>query len=126
MAFEGDLSNLSLGDVLQTLAMTRQAGTFVIRGPSEERRLVFGARGFGLLTVRQDLRDRVGQYLLGKGKVSADVFEQTQKAIRRKKDAFVEDALFEKGVISEADILDARRYVGGEDIYDLFLWTQGT
>ena len=126
MAFEGDLSNLSLGDVLQTLAMTRQAGTFVIRGPSEERRLVFGPRGFGLLTVRKDVRDRVGGYLVGKGKVTPAAFEQAQKALRRKKDAVLEDTLCAGGSITEADVLEARRYVAGEDIYDLFLWTSGT
>ncbi|MCE9636635.1 MAG: PQQ-binding-like beta-propeller repeat protein [Planctomycetes bacterium] len=127
MAFEGDLQNLALGDVLQTLAMSRQTGTFVIRSASEERRLVFGPRGCGLLTARQALREHVGEYLVAKGKVTPEDLEQATKQARRKNNPAigVEDILRDKGTITEADVTDARRYVAGEDVYDLFLWQQG-
>lgn len=125
MAFEGDLSHLSLGDVLQTLAMSRQTGTFVIRGSSEERRLVFGPRGCGLLTVRQATRERVADYLVGRGKITEEVHDQVLRMARRRKETPLDDLLSEKAAVSEADLTEARRYVSAEEIYDLFLWTQG-
>lgn len=125
MAFEGDLSHLALGDVLQTLAMSRQTGTFILRGASEERRLVFGPRGVGLLTVRQVLRERAGEYLLGKGKVTPEAYEQAVKSSRRKKDVEVVQVLLERQAIDDKQVAEARRYVAAEEIYDLFLWSQG-
>ncbi|MCG3135239.1 MAG: Outer membrane protein assembly factor BamB [Planctomycetes bacterium] len=126
MAFEGDLRHLALGDVLQTLAMSRQMGTFVVRGPAEERRLVVGARGVGLLTVRHLLREVVGQYLLGRGKVAPDAYEQALRQFRRRKDGAVEDVLLEQGATTPEDVKSARHYVAAEEIYDLFLWREGT
>ena len=51
MAFEGDLSDLALGDIFQTLAMTRQTGTLVVKG-TEERRVAFGPSGISCLSKR--------------------------------------------------------------------------
>ena len=64
MAFEGDLSQLGLGDVLQTIAMSRQVGTFILRG-KEERRLGCSPRGVALLTSRKSLGLKIGAAVLG-------------------------------------------------------------
>src|SRR5687767_4044316 len=121
MAFEGDLRHLSLGDVLQTLAMSRQVGTFIVRSPTEERRLSFGSRGCGLLTVRSAIREKVGEWLRGRGKCSAEDLEAAKKLQRRRKDVPVEDLLLESAQVTEADIKSARNYMAAEEIYDLFL-----
>jgi outer membrane protein assembly factor BamB/tetratricopeptide (TPR) repeat protein len=126
MAFEGDLSHLALGDVLQTLAMSRQAGIFVVRGPDEERRLVFGPRGCGLLTVRSAVRERVAAYLVGRGTVPSAEHEQAQRTAKRRKDGAIDEILRDQGSVTDADLLEARRYVAADEIYDLFLWSQGS
>ena len=58
MAFEGDLSRLPLGDVFQTLSMTRQHGILVVRG-HEERRLAVGLKGMALASARPSHGERI-------------------------------------------------------------------
>jgi hypothetical protein len=127
MAFEGDLSNLALGDVLQTLAMSRQAGTFVVRSQNEERRLVFGPRGMGLLSPRPRVHDRVASYIQGHGMVTPGAFDEAVRAVRRRRASGlpVEEALREQGALTDDDILAARRYVAGEELHELFAWRVG-
>ena len=52
MAFEGDLSNLAVGDIFQTLGMNRQSGTLVVNHKGVERRFYFSEDGVSLLTSR--------------------------------------------------------------------------
>lgn len=124
MAFEGDLSHLSLGDVLQTLAMSRQAGTFVVRG-TEERRLVLGERGVGLHSVRSAIREKVVAYLLGRGYATPGDVDLATKTQRRRRDASIEDLLVEANAVTDKAVREARRYAAAEEIHDLFLWREG-
>lgn len=124
MAFEGDLSNLQLGDIFQTLAMTRQTGTFVVRG-REERRISFTERGIALLSARPSLGRWVARHLHGTGKVTQEELDAALEAVRRRPDEFVGDALLAAGACDEGDLLRSKRYVAAEEIYDLFAWSEG-
>lgn len=124
MAFEGDLSHLSLGDVLQTLAMSRQQGTFVVRGP-EERRLLLCEKGVGLLTVRSALKEKVTAYLVGRGYATPGDVDLAAKTQRRRRDAAIEDLLVEANAVTEKAVREARRYAAAEEIHDIFLWREG-
>jgi outer membrane protein assembly factor BamB/tetratricopeptide (TPR) repeat protein len=124
MAFEGDLSNLSLGDVLQTIAGSRQIGTFVIRG-AEERRLGCGPEGLALLSARPSLALLLGKVLVGTGKVSAEQLDEALKVQRRRRDARIGEILEELGACTAEDVRGARRYIAAEEIYELFMWREG-
>src|ERR1700733_4856935 len=100
MAFEGDLSNLSLGDVLQTIAMSRQVGTFVIRG-EEERRLGCGPSGVSLLSSRSSLGLRMGAVLCGTGKVTKEQLDHALKVQRRRRDVQLGAILVEAGACND-------------------------
>ncbi len=124
MAFEGDLSELQLGDVLQTLAMTRQYGTLVVRG-HEERRIGCAERGLVLLTVRPSHGERIARHLAGTGKLGQNALEEARRIARRRRGALLDDVLLEEGAVSEADLRASRRYVAQEDVFELFMWRQG-
>ncbi len=124
MAFEGNLRDLEFGDVVQTLSMTRQYGTLVVRGP-EERRVAFTERGMVLLSARPSHGERVGRYLLGRGRVTADALETARRATRRATEAALGDALLEAGAVTEEHLAEARRYVAEDDLFDLFRWSEG-
>jgi hypothetical protein len=126
MAFEGDLRHLSLGDVLQTLAMSRQVGTFIVRSPAEERRLAVGPAGCGLLNLRPSLRVKVAAWLRGRGRVSDEDLQAALQSQKRRKDTSVEEILLESGVITPEDVAAARSYICLEEIFDLFLWKEGS
>src|SRR6185436_11154943 len=108
MAFEGDLSNLSLGDVLQTIAMSRQVGTFVIRS-AEERRLACGPKGVALMSERTSLGLKLGAVLVGTGKAAHEQVEHALKVQRRRRDVLVGQLLVENGACSEDDVRTACR-----------------
>ncbi len=126
MAFEGDLRHLSLGDVLQTLAMSRQVGTFIVRSPSEERRLAVGPAGCGLLNLRPSLRVKVAAWLRGRGRVSDADFQAAVQSQKRRKDTSLEEILLDAGAITPEDVAAARSYICLEEIFDLFLWKEGS
>ena len=69
MAFEGDLTNLGLADIFQTLGMNRQSGTLVVRHGDMERRFYFTDDGVSLLTSRSARKFRLGNLLVGMGKI---------------------------------------------------------
>src|SRR4051812_28405682 len=103
MAFEGDLSNLSLGDVLQTIATTRQVGTFVIKGV-DERRLACGPQGVALLSTRTSLGLRIGTVLMGTGKITKEQLDQALKIQRRRREQLVGQILVETQVCTSDDV----------------------
>lgn len=124
MAFEGDLSNLQLGDIFQTLAMTRQTGTFVVRG-HEERRIAFSEKGIALLSARPSLGRWVGRHLFGTGRIEEPALVEALEAVRRRPDEFVGDALLAAEACTEDDLRRSKRYVAAEEIYELFGWSDG-
>jgi outer membrane protein assembly factor BamB/tetratricopeptide (TPR) repeat protein len=124
MAFEGDLSNLSLGDVLQTIAGARQAGTFIIRG-AEERRLAVGTQGVALLATRPSLSLKIGAVLVGTNKITKDQLDQALKIQRRRRDSRIGQIVAEEGFCSADEVRAARSYIACEELYELFLWKEG-
>lgn len=124
MAFEGDLSDLALGDIFQTLAMTRQSGTLCVRG-TEERRIAFSAKGIAVLSRRDSLGRWLGEYLVGVGALSPEDFEKAQTLLRRRREGFLGDVIQELDVVPEKPFFDAMRYLAQEELFDLFLWKTG-
>lgn len=124
MAFEGDLSNLGLGDVLQTIAMSRQVGTFILRG-EEERRLACGPQGVALLSARKSLGLKIGTVLVGSGKITQAHLDQALKLQARSRDLMLGQILVEQNACSAEDVRAARRYLAAEEIFTLFQWTGG-
>src|SRR6185503_18072199 len=103
MAFEGDLSNLSLGDVLQTIAGTRQVGTFVIKG-AEERRLACGPQGLALLSTRSSLGLLIGRVLVGTNRISPEQLDQALKVQRRRRELRLGQILVEADACKAEDV----------------------
>ena len=124
MAFEGNLRDLEFGDVVQTLSLTRQHGTLVVQG-TEERRIAFTDRGLAVLSARRSHGERVGSYLLGTGRIAADALDSVRRSTRRVGGAEMGDALLSAKAVDPAALLEARRYVAQEDLFDLFRWSDG-
>jgi len=125
MAFEGDLSNLSLGDVLQTIAGSRQVGTFIIRGV-EERRLACDVHGVALVSARSSLGLLIGSVLVGTEKITSKQLDDALRAQRRRRESPIGGLLVEAGACTPDDVREARRYVALEEIFELFMWREGT
>ncbi len=125
MAFEGDLTNLGLADIFQTLSMNRQSGTLVVRYGETERRFHFTDDGVSLLTSRSARRFRLGNLLVGMGKLSDGDLRVAVLKQERAKDAKLGDILVQTGLVKQEDISEACRYQAAEEIYDSFNWKSG-
>ena len=123
--FEGDLTNLGLADIFQTLGMNRQSGTLVVKQTDTERRFYFSDEGVSLLTVRSARKFRRGNLLVGMGKLSESDLKVAVTKQERVKDTKLGDLLLQTGLVKEEDISEACKYQAAEEIYDSFNWTSG-
>src|SRR5262245_46706346 len=124
MAFEGDLTKMSLGDVLQAISLSRQIGTFIVRNRDDERRLACTEKGIALASDRTQFAVRLGTMLVGMGKVTPEHLEEALRVQRRRRDARIGELLVEAGACTDDDVRAARRYIASEEIFALFEWSE--
>jgi outer membrane protein assembly factor BamB/tetratricopeptide (TPR) repeat protein len=125
MAFEGDLTNLGLADIFQTLGMNRQSGTLVVKYGDTERRFYFSDDGVSLLTSRSARKFRLGNLLVGMGKLSEADLKVAVLKQERSKETKLGDILMQTGLVKDEDIKAACSYQSAEEIYDSFNWKSG-
>ncbi|MCK6481432.1 MAG: PQQ-binding-like beta-propeller repeat protein [Planctomycetaceae bacterium] len=125
MAFEGDLTNLGLADIFQTLGMNRQSGTLVVKYGETERRFYFADDGVSLLTTRSARKFRLGNLLVGMGKLQEADLRVAVLKQERAKETKLGDILIQTGLVSQEDISEACKYQAAEEIYDSFNWKSG-
>ncbi len=125
MAFEGDLTNLGLADIFQTLGMNRQSGTLVVKYGETERRFYFTDEGASLLTTRSARKFRLGNLLVGMGKLSEGDLKVAVLKQERAKETKLGDILLQTGLVKTEDIKEACKYQAAEEIYDSFNWKAG-
>ncbi|MCU0727112.1 MAG: PQQ-binding-like beta-propeller repeat protein [Planctomycetes bacterium] len=125
MALSGDLRNIKLADIFQTLSMNRQVGIVVLRNGSVEKRLYFSREGVSLFSRRTIAGFRLGRHLVGAGKITEDQLRQAL-AHQEKYKGLLGEILVEIGFCQAEDIEQIIRYHVAEEIYDLFAWESGT
>jgi hypothetical protein len=121
----GDLSAISLAEIMQILQMQRQTGVLRISNQKS---------GIGIF-IRQGLIDfvsakglteefRLGRYFLQKGLVmreQIDVLVQSSRAGKK----LMGEALVEAGIITKDDVTDALTRQSSELIYEVLRWPYG-
>ncbi len=125
MGLKGDLDSISLADIFQTLSMTGQEGTLVVRGSDQVKYIHFTKDGVSLLTSGEKKMGRLGDMLVGLGKISP---EDLRNALGRQKETggLLGETLAELGLVTAKDIENAVRIQIEEEIYDLFSWTNAS
>ena len=125
MAFEGDLTNLGLADIFQTLGMNRQSGTLVVKHEDAERRFYFTDDGVSLLTSRSARKFRLGNLLVGMGKLQESDLKVAVLKQERARETKLGDILVQTSLVKTEDIKEACRYQAAEEIYESFSWKTG-
>jgi tetratricopeptide (TPR) repeat protein len=125
MAIKGSLREASLPDVLQLLALGQKAGRLSL---SDRNSLGYVYFDKGRITYASivNRRDRLGDILLNKGKITK---EQLDAAINRQgleRDKRLGQHLVEAGAISQADLEGFVRIQVEEAVFHLFTWTRGS
>ncbi|MEZ6037700.1 MAG: PQQ-binding-like beta-propeller repeat protein [Planctomycetota bacterium] len=125
VTMRGDLHQISLADIFQTLSMSKMEGVLRVRNPLEERQ-VFCSDGYVRILVPARLTfRRLGQRLLQAGVIHA---EQLRTALleQRKEKLPLGELLVRSGIVAQEQIDEILGMQVAEDLFSLFTWQHGS
>ncbi len=125
VTMKGDLQQMLLADIFQSLGMSKMEGILRVRNLVECREVYF-QDGFvrGFLPSRVEVR-RLGVQLIQAGLVTPSQLRAILVEQRRENKS-LQELLVSNGILPEEDVLDLFSHQASEDIYSLFAWTTGT
>ena len=122
MALEGSLTEVSLADICQLLAMGRKTGCLTVRD-SGGLGYVYFRKGRVVQATVLNRPDRLGDLAVAAGVLKADQLE----ALNRKKgDRTLAQVLHESDLVDEEQLEPLIAMQVEEAIYHLFAWTEGS
>lgn len=125
MAIRGNLSEASLADVLQLLAIGQKTGCLSLAGEGSFGSIHFD-RGRIVHAGVVNRSDRLGDRLVRRGAVAADELSRVLATANAQDDRDVADALLAAGVVHRDTLEPLYRAAVEDAVYHLFGWTRGT
>ncbi|MFZ3138727.1 MAG: DUF4388 domain-containing protein [Thermodesulfovibrionales bacterium] len=127
MAFTGDLEQLHIVDVIQLIHTTRKSGTFSIKGPRGESRVIF-SNGYIVGANHLNNRIRIGTVLVKLNTITPEDLKQAlevqKKAKKDRKPLLV--TLIESGKLRQEEAAKGLKKLIEITIVELIGWTKGT
>ncbi len=125
MAIKGSLSEASLPDVIQLLALGRRSGCLAVADRQNFGYIYFedGRIVFASIVNR---RDRLGDLLVRNGRLSADVLQQAIDQQAASPERRIGQILLELGAITPDALREFVALQIEEAVYFLFTWSSGT
>lgn len=123
MAFEGNLSTMSVADLLQWAANGRQTGTIRIsRG--DVTKMIYIRDGVIVSCTSTDPKEFLGHFLVSRGVITED---QLQRACvtQDRSSGLLGQILIEQGALSHETLREMLRVKAEEAIFELFTWSDG-
>jgi len=125
MAFKGDLRNVQLADLFQTLAQNRQEGVLTVTSPAGTHRIVLSKDGVTLLDPTVLGRRRLGEILVfAELLTEEDLAAALREQARTKK--FLGQVLVGTGKVPQESLDRILTIQVDEEIYELFRGQGGT
>lgn len=125
MAIRGKLSEASLADVLQLLALGQKTGCLSIARDNSFGEIHF-ERGRVVHAFVVNRRERLGDRLVRAGIVAPDTLARIVAAEHPRDDRVLASLLVDRGSASAEDIEPHQRALVEEAVYQLFNWSHGT
>lgn len=122
---KGHLEHFGLQELLQTLSQGSRSGTLEICRDEEKVSIVFETGHISLVRTGSSRQLRLRSILLREGLVSAEDLEQAGKD-HEETGILLGRALIDRGFIAEKALENALRKKIEEELFDLFLWTNGS
>lgn len=121
MTLRGDLKDINLADIFQTLAMNQQEGTLTIWSGNRRMDIYFSKEGVRLLVSGDKKYLRLGEILLREKKITP---VELDMALARQKmtGEMLGQALIDMGIVTAEEIEKAVRHQIEEEIFDVFSW----
>jgi tetratricopeptide (TPR) repeat protein len=125
IGMSGDLANMSLADVFQTLSLSKLEGLLKVHAGSTTREIAFKDGMARVLPVAQGESRRIGRRLVAAGLVSQEQL-QTALMAQRKKGRLLGEHLVATGAVDQAKLDTLLHSQAEEDLYGLFTWRKGS
>jgi tetratricopeptide (TPR) repeat protein len=125
MAIRGNLSEASLADVLQLLALGQKTGCLSVAREGSFGTIHF-AEGRVVHAGLVNRRDRLGDRIVRLGLVAADELARLASKVAPQDDRELAVALVASGLMEREAVVANYRLQVEEAVYHLFTWTQGT
>jgi len=121
VTLRGDLRDINLADIFQTLAMNQQEGTLTIWSGRRRMDIYFSKEGVRLLVSGEKKYPRLGEILLREKKITP---VELDMALARQKmtGEMLGQALIDMGIVTAEEIEKAVRHQIEEEIFDVFSW----
>jgi outer membrane protein assembly factor BamB/tetratricopeptide (TPR) repeat protein len=124
MAFKGDLTNISLFDVFQTLSQNKQTGVLVLTRDGQTKKVHISPEGVRIFFTRSFRALRLGEIFVRRGRITpqdVEILLLEQKKQYRP----MGELLIESGKVTEEEIADVLRYHAEDEIFEVFGWDSG-
>jgi len=123
MALSGNLKTMLPGDLLQWLSLGQKTGTLVISNKRVEKKIFFRT-GRVISSASNDPREYLGQFLMSHGYLTEPELKKAME-VQTQSRILLGKILVMIDVISEEDLQRLMRRKAEEEIYDIFLWSDG-
>ncbi|MDQ6612785.1 MAG: tetratricopeptide repeat protein [Gemmatimonadota bacterium] len=125
MAIKGSLSEASLTDVLQLLALGQKTGCLSLAREGSLGAIHFD-RGRIVHATLVNRYDRLGDHLVRDGAITPDALARVVASVAPVDDRDLADALLENNLVEREQVEAAYREQVEEAVFHLFSWSQGT
>ena len=123
MGVSGNLKTMLPGDLLQWLSLGQKSGTLVVANGDVEKKMFF-KDGRIISSASNDPREYLGQFLMSHGYLSEGELRKAME-VQAQSGILLGKILTMIGLISEGDLMRLMRLKAEEEIYDVFLWSEG-
>jgi len=123
MALTGKLT-MTAADLLQWVSLGQKSGTLVVARESVEKKIFF-RNGRVISSASNDPREYLGQFLMSHGYLTEPELTKAME-VQRQSGILLGKILVMIDVIVEEDLQRLMRRKAEEEIYDVFLWGEGS
>ncbi len=123
MAVSGNLKTMLPGDILQWLSLGQKTGTLFVRNQAVEKKIFF-QKGRVISSASNNPREYLGQFLVSHGFLSEEELAKGME-VQLQSGILLGKILVMIEAIDEGDLLRLMRMKAEEEIYDIFLWSEG-
>lgn len=124
VTMRGDLDQMPLGDVFQTLGLTKMEGVLRVCNPVEQRLVYFRGGNIRIVVPPRLMMRRLGQSLLQAGALTSDDL-RAALAEQKKQPRALDEVLVERGSVTQTQIDDIVALQASEELFGLFTWRHG-
>jgi len=125
MSFKGDLRNISLFDVLQTLNQNQQTGVLVVQQGALTRKIHVSPQGVRVFFTRASRPLRLGEIFVRRGVLTP---QDVEILLMQQKNSYrpIGELLVESGKVRQEDVDHILAYRAEDEIYESFSWESGS